>query len=291
MERFKMGFFGFGEAASIFAEGLHNNWPEMELTAYDKFINEKTVERADKAGVNLVSSLEELVGKVDVVGSLVTGSTSLQAAREICGMMRQRQLYIDFNSISPRVKIEIGKVFEEAGIPMVDAAVMGSIPENGLNVSILISGKEAEYASEGMNGLGFKTSVVGEKAGEAAAIKMVRSIFAKGMEGLFIEMLLAGKKYGVEEYVIDSVAKSLENKKIRDVMNTLVVSQAYHSARKESEMDFVIEVLKDVNIEPVMSTATRDCFKWLSGLNLKQHINPDTATYQDVIEAIENQMG
>lgn len=290
MKYLRVGFYGFGEAASTFAVDLHSRLPELIIIAYDKYINNKTLERAQRAGAKIVSSPDEMIGNVDTVWSLVTGSTSLQAAREACKIMNSNQVFIDFNSISPRVKEEIGKVFEEADVPMIDAAVMGSIPENRMGVSILLSGENAHQVSENMNDLGFNTVAVGAKVGEAAAIKMVRSVFAKGLEGLFMEMLLAGKRYGVQEYVIESIAKSLENKKIKDVMNTLVVSQINHSARKKSEMDYVIEVLKDVKINPIMSTATRDFFDWITSLDLKTEIDPDTASYHTIIDAIENKM-
>ena len=283
---FNMGFYGFGEAAGNFAIELHKKWPEIKLVAYDKFVTERVADYAAKANVCMVLSPQELAGRAEVIGALVTGSVCLKAAEDIVGFMKETQLYIDFNSVSPKEKMEIGKIFEKAKIPMVDAAIMESVPESKLDASILISGEQAPRASDGLNALGFKTSVVGGKVGDAAAIKMVRSIFAKGMEGLFVEMLLAGKKYGVQEYVIDSIAKSIEDKKIIDIMNTLVVSQANHSARKKTEMDYVVSVLTDAGIEPIMSSATRDMFEWITGLNLKDKIDPATADYQTVIDAI-----
>jgi 3-hydroxyisobutyrate dehydrogenase-like beta-hydroxyacid dehydrogenase len=290
LDHYRIGFYGFGEAASTFALGLHMKWKDLQQVAYDKYSTERTLERAEKSGTTMAASLEELVRQSDAIGSLVTGKTSIQAAEAMCAFMRDDQIYIDFNSISPMSKAQIGSILEKAKIPMVDAAVMGSIPENGLRVSILLSGEGAPAVSARMNALGYNTSVVGTKVGEAAAIKMVRSVFTKGLEALFIEMLLAGKEYGVQEYVIQSVSQSLENKKIRDVMNTLVVSQAVHSARKKSEMDYVIEVLQDVHIEPIMSQATRDYFQWISSLSLFEGVDPDQADYETVIEAIRNRM-
>ncbi len=281
-----IGFIGFGEASSTFAGEIAKKIQGTKIVAYDKFVNERTLQLAKSTDTTLLNSIEELVDTCPVIISMVTGSVAVSVAKSVVDLLKEGQLYIDFNSVSPKTKQEIAKVINSANKICVDAAVMGSVPELKLQVPILLAGSHAQNADEYLKQFGFNTSVVGDNAGDAAAIKMVRSVFAKGLEGLFVEMLLAAKEYGVSEYVINSVSKSLEGKKIRDVMNTLVVSQAYHSARKKGEMDFVIEVLNDVNVKPIMTTASRDTFKWLSELGLKEKINPDTATYNDIINAI-----
>jgi len=280
------GFYGFGEAASTFAIELQEKSPGLRLPAYDVFINEKVIERSKKANVDLNTSVEEFFGKADIVGSLVNGSAALSAAEVASKHMDSNKIYVDFTAVSPRVKKLVKEQMDTVGVAVIDAAIMGSVPENGIKVSILLSGEKADIAAQELNALGFRTSVISEKAGDAAAVKMVRSVFAKGLEALFIEMLLGGEKYGVQDKVIDSIAQSLENKSIRAVMNTLVTSQAYHSARKKIEMDYVIEVLKDADINPIMSTATRDYFEWITSLGLKEYIGNENIDYRWVIDTI-----
>jgi 3-hydroxyisobutyrate dehydrogenase len=190
--------------------------------------------------------------------------------------------------VSPKQKQSIAAAVAPSRARVVDGAVMGSAPENGLNVSILLSGHGAAEVSGILSGLGFNCRAVGVQVGEAAAIKMVRSVFAKGLEALFVEMLLAGKKYGVQEQVIQSVCESLENKSIRSVMNTLVVSLANHSARKKTEMDYVAEVLLDVGVQPEMTNGTRRVLEWITSMDIKQELPADGFDYHDIINAIEN---
>lgn len=288
MEKKVIGFIGFGEAASTFVADIRKNIPDAEIYAYDKNPTDRVKGFVNATGTVLLGDVQELVDKCAVIISSVTGSVAVIVAESVVDLLSPEQLYLDFNSVSPRTKQKVAAVLEKKSIRCVDVAVMGSVPDLRINVPLLLAGDDAKEAQEYLTPFGFKTSVVGEKIGDAAAIKMVRSVFAKGLEGLFVEMLLAGREYGVEEYVIDSVSKSLEGKVIRDVMNTLVVSQAYHSARKKSEMDFVIEVLNDVNVQPIMTTASRDSFKWLSELNLKEKIDADTATYKDIVDVIQS---
>jgi 3-hydroxyisobutyrate dehydrogenase-like beta-hydroxyacid dehydrogenase len=282
-----IGFIGFGEAASIFAADIRMKSENTKIFAYDSFISQRGRDLAEKSKTTLVDSLDELTNKSDLIVSLVTGSAAISVAEQVSDFLSKEHLFVDFNSVSPQVKQAVASVLESKGLKAVDASVMGSVPDLRIKAPILLAGEYSELADEKLKMIGFSTSVVSKKVGDASAIKMVRSVFAKGLEGLFVEMLLAGKKYGVMEYVIDSISKSLEGKKIRDVMNTLVVSQAYHSERKKSEMDFVIDVLNQVDVKPLMSTATRDTFKWLSELKMKTDINPDTATYLDILNVIE----
>ena len=282
------GFIGFGEAASTLAREIKTRYPNSHIEAYDKFPNDAMKEKADKIGVNFFLSPDSMVKKCAVLGSFVTCSEVEAVAKQMAPLMAKGSIYIDFNSTTPAKKQTVNNVISENGSFMVDAAVMGSIPENGLKVSILLSGARAQEACDFLNELGFNSRKIGDVPGRASAIKMVRSVFAKGLEGLFIEMLLAAKRYDVSDIVIDSVASSLENKKIRDVMNTLVLSQVNHSLRKKSEMDCVMEVLQDVNINPVMSAASRDVFAWISTLDLKSKINTSDANFQDIIDIIDS---
>ncbi len=256
----RFGFCGFGEAASTFAGDLRKKWPDIRLLAYDKNQGDTIRNRAVESAVTLLSFPSALADQATVILSMVTASTAFEAAQEFAEILNPKHIYVDFNSVSPKLKKEIGDALKRRKISTVDSAVMGSIPENGLRVAILLAGDKAPYVSKGMNTAGFNTEVVGLKMGDAEAIKRVRSIFTKGLEGLFVEMLLAAKRYGVEEKVIDAVSQSLENKRLRDVMNTLVVSQAKHSGRKKNEMDNVIEALQDEGLEPTMSRATRGVF-------------------------------
>lgn len=287
MNSIEIGFIGFGEAASTFALDIRAASSGARIFAYDSFLSPRGRDLAEKSKTSLVGSMDELAKSSRLIISLVTGSAAVSAAETASGVLSKEHLFVDFNSVSPQVKQAAAAVLESKGLRAVDASVMGSVPEMRIKVPILLAGEFAESADEELRKAGFTTSVVSRKVGDASAIKMVRSVFAKGLEGLFVEMLLAGKRYGVMEYVIDSISKSLEGKKIRDVMNTLVVSQAYHSERKKSEMDFVIDVLNRAGVQPIMSTAARDTFKWLAEMKLKTEIDPDTATYLDIVDVID----
>ena len=111
----------------------------MNLIAYDKHVNDAVRNRAKESNSMLVPSPSGLSKRAELIFSLVTAGTALEAARQFSVILTSKQIYVDFNSVSPKLKAKIGNVFREKAVPMVDAAVMGAIPGNGLGVSILLS--------------------------------------------------------------------------------------------------------------------------------------------------------
>ena len=61
---------------------------------------------------------------------------------------------------------------------------MGSPLEDKHRIATMASGKEAERYREMVTPFEMKVTVVGDRLGRAAAIKMFRSIFMKGIEAL-----------------------------------------------------------------------------------------------------------
>ncbi len=56
--------------------------------------------------------------------------------------------------------------------------------------------------------LGFEFEVVGPRIGSATQIKMIRSLFVKGLEAITVQALLAAQAAGCLDRVYDSLSKS-----------------------------------------------------------------------------------
>ncbi|MEI8154833.1 MAG: DUF1932 domain-containing protein, partial [Hyphomicrobiales bacterium] len=96
----------------------------------------------------------------------------------------------------------------------------------------------------------------GGEVGQAAAVKMIRSVMIKGIEALTRECFLAAKRYGI----VDEVAASLKNNypalDWTKVMNYNIERMASHGIRRADEMDQVAETLRELGVDPLMATAT-----------------------------------
>ncbi len=293
----RVGLIGFGEVGSSLGLGLNSQG--VEVVAYDKGyqtspFGELIQKRSREAGVPLVGSVAELVKGGDLILAMVPGSVALEAARAAATAgLKSGQMYVDVGTATPPIKEEMAALVEGAGAAFVDVAIMGSPLQDRHRVATLASGKEAPRYVEMVTPFGMKVSVVGERPGRAAAIKMFRSIFMKGIEALVIETLIACKTWDVADAVMDSVTKSLDKQPFYpDYTDFLVTTDAIHAERRAHEMDMVIETMEAVGIEPKMTRATAAMIHWTAGLGLKEHFGGEVPpNWQMVVDEIFRRIG
>ena len=85
---------------------------------------------------------------------------------------------------------------------------------------------------------------------------MVRSVMIKGIEALTLECFLAAARAGV----IDEVAASLKNNYPGLDWSKMIAynleRMASHGERRAAEMEEVADTLRELGVEPLMTTAT-----------------------------------
>lgn len=73
---------------------------------------------------------------------------------------------------------------------------------------VVIAGEGAERLSTELTSLGFSLSIAGPEPGRATVVKMVRSLFVKGLEAITVEALLAAEASGCFDEILDSLSTS-----------------------------------------------------------------------------------
>ncbi|MDN5347543.1 MAG: hypothetical protein PWP65_1107 [Clostridia bacterium] len=288
----KLGIIGFGEVGSGFARGLKESGLH-NIVAYDKFWDTEPFgpliqKRAREAGVKLVDDLGELAQNCNLLIVAVATSVAKEVALETSRWLKKGQLYVDVSSSAPALKKELHDIVTPTGCKFVDVAIVGPLPVYGHKVPMLACGDGAELFKELCSPYGMDITVIGKHPGQASAIKMFRSIFMKGIEALFLEMLLAAYKYNADEQVLASIAETLEKTPFIASANRYVTGDAIHAARRVHEMEGVISTLREMGIEPIMSEATKRRLEWSAGLGLKEYFGGQTpSSYKEVLAAIE----
>jgi 3-hydroxyisobutyrate dehydrogenase-like beta-hydroxyacid dehydrogenase len=121
---------------------------------------------------------------------------------------------------------------------------------------MLLAGADAEAIAPTLAALGMRASIAGAEIGAAAAIKMVRSVMIKGIEALTLECFLAAARAGV----IDEVATSMKNNypglDWAKIVPYNLERMASHGERRAAEMEEVADTLRELGVEPLMTTAT-----------------------------------
>lgn len=204
----KIGFLGYGEAARAFHEGLARDG--LTFLAYDikladpeDGMREAMIERSAEP----CSSAAGLAD-ADWIFSAVTADQSLLAIEPLLPYLRQGQIVIDINSVSPDRKRETSARVEQAGARYIDMAVMAPVHPRRHQTPVLVAGADASRLLPDLLALGFSGSVAGDKPGSATAVKMVRSLFVKGLEAITVETLLAAEASGCFDEVLNSISSS-----------------------------------------------------------------------------------
>ncbi len=289
----RLGFIGFGEAASLISKGLGEEGLEG-IRAYDIGLEdtsrcELVIRRAEEAGVELAVSTEDLLDKCNLVIAAVTSSVAVNVAKEAAPYLSERHIYADINSVSPDAKKQVGQIVETSGARFVEVSVMAAVPKFGHRVPLVLCGPAVEEVINSLSPFGMVMEDFGPEFGRAAAFKMFRSIMVKGMEALLLEMVLAASEYDIADRVLESVEEGYPGIDWAALATYLIGRTAIHGDRRSHEMEEVSATLKSLGIDPIMASAAAKRIKWGGSFGLRETFNdkaPDS--YKDVIDAIRN---
>lgn len=287
-EDMRLGFIGFGEAASEISKGLVAQG-FTSINTYDVMQNDEKIgplirSKAEGLKVKLVDSLAELVEENNIIFSAVPANNTLEVFESIKKHLRPKTFYIDLTAARPIIKKQIESESKSLDVNYIDAALMGPVPVYKHKVPMLISGAGSEEIHDIFTKFEMDLTVVGPVAGNASAIKLIRSIYMKGLSTLMIEMLSAAKKEDVEEIVIKSIAETMNKTDFEGTMSRLVKGTAIHSGRRAVEMEGVIHMLNDLHLNNDMSVATQRTLQKITDTDIRSHFvdnHPDS--WQDVI--------
>lgn len=286
----QLGFIGFGEASFELAKGLKDEGVE-KIKAYDPLWNhdnyrEILSNKAEAAQVILTESQQGTVREADLVIVAVPANHAVEVSKELESILPEGLLYIDVTAASPDDKKIIANNVSHAGCKFVDAAMMGSLPLFKHKVPILASGEGADNFISSMTPYQMKITKVNNIPGDATAVKLIRSIYMKGVVGLYLELLQSAHKFGIEDYVIDSLNETINGKTFEETMNRLVTGTSIHALRRSIELEGTISMLDSVGIDSSMTKAAKKKIESLVELNIKDKFNGENP--ESWIQVIES---
>ena len=141
---------------------------------------------------------------------------------------------------------------EEAGSRFADVALLGAVPATGIATPALASGAGATVFADTFRPLGMPVQVVSEHAGDAAAMKLLRSVFMKGIAAAAIESLDAAEAAGRRDWLEGQLAAVLGE----PLLERLVDGSRTHAVRRVDEMEAARDLLVELGVEPRITAAT-----------------------------------
>ena len=257
-----IAFIGFGEAAQAMAQGFGEEQGVAGLSAYDVRFTDagsgpELRERARERRVRAAKTPADAVNGADIVLSLVVGSAAAAVGEAVGPVLRPEQIFVDLNSISPDAKEAVGAALARGGRgEFVEGAVMARVPPYRHKVPILLAGGAAERAAALMRSVGMEAEPVGDRVGQACAVKMIRSVIVKGIEALMLESLTAAERCGVRERILASIAETFPGLDWRQVAAYHIGRTQQHGARRVTEMKEAAATLRGFGLEPRMAEAS-----------------------------------
>ena len=177
----------------------------------------------------------------DVAISCVLPTVARKVLEDIRPLLRTDSLVLDWNTLTPEDKVEIAAA---APCTVVDVALMDTLDAAAANPILAVSGPKVDEAVPLLRALGFTVDTAGPSCGDAAKLKLARSLFMKSLEALVVEFEAAMAPLPGRDIVMRSIAGNLGTR-FTDFAEMLLVTDRIHATRRARELGEAIAAYRD----------------------------------------------
>lgn len=244
---------GLGEAGRHYARGLAAAGATVRGYDPGHELNDPAVRQA--------ASLAEALAGAEVALSLVAGHTAAAVADDALPHLRGA-VYADLNSGAPEVKERIAAAAADHDVPMADVAVLAPVVRAGHRTPLLASGPGAARFAALLTPFQVPVEVLDGPAGAAARLRLLRSVFMKGLAALALEGLGAARSVGAEAWLRAQMAAEL-GPDGAVLLERLIEGSPQHAVRRAHEIRAAAVELEALGVPADMTRATQT---WLDRL-------------------------
>ena len=252
-----MAVLGLGEAGSEIAAGL--SAAGAVVRGFDPRV------RAGASAVECAGDADACQGAAVVLALTCAHEAEAALTAALPGVDRAA-IYADMNTASSGLKAHLARLAAGAGVGFADVALMSPVPGNGLHTPMLASGPAAQRFARVLGQLGATVEVLPGPAGAAAARKLLRSVFFKGLAAAVTEALRAAQAAGCEDWLREDIRHELVSASAATV-ERLERGSVLHARRRADEMAAATELLCQLGVPPRVCAASE---QWLQQLVAEQ---------------------
>ncbi|MFG1270704.1 NAD(P)-dependent oxidoreductase [Xanthobacter versatilis] len=250
---------GLGEVGRCYAQALRTAGLALE-DAVESRPSSPALSLVREEGIRLHDSNGPWLSRSDIVISAVTGEVALSVARSAFPFLSPGAVYADFTTARPDDMRLAAKEAQDRGILFVDVAIMGGITLAGAQTPLLCAGDGAERLAEALAPLGGRIRVLADGApGDAVTLKLLRSIFVKGMEALAVECLTLAQSAGLKAKLYDNLV-DVDEAHLPDFLDMLVRTHVIHAARRLHEVESAEAQLEAAGFSPLVTAGVKATF-------------------------------
>lgn len=237
----KIAFIGLGEVGRTFAAPFHQHGHELLLC--ERQPSAAAAALAEGMGARMHAEPGPWLEEADWTFSCVIGSQAQAVASTCARHQRRGSAIADFTTASPENKRGAAASAARHGVGYIDTAIMGAVSLARERTPLLASGDRAGELKAIFDGIQGRMEVIeGGQPGDAIALKILRSVFTKGMEALSVELLMAAERQGVRGK-LPGVLADIDRTPLRDFIDMLVRTHVVHAARRAHEVEQAAEEL------------------------------------------------
>jgi 3-hydroxyisobutyrate dehydrogenase len=249
---------GLGEVGSSFASGLLAQGVPLKVASRQ---SARATASAAQLGVELDHDIARAVRSADIVLLTITGDGLRDVVSRIVPVLGSKAILADLTAADPPQVIAAADMLGAARARFVDVAIMGAVSLHGMRTPLLASGEMATAFAERMNALGFSVSArQGSAVGDASRLKLLRSLFAKGLDGLVIESMLAAEALGLRAELTELLS-DFDQGPLRDHIDMYLRTHPPHSARRLVEMELAEAQLTSLGLSSLMTRAAIERYR------------------------------
>jgi 3-hydroxyisobutyrate dehydrogenase len=250
---------GLGEVGRCYAPALRS--AGFELSLCEAHPTPAAVETAEQCAVQLHHTPGSWLKGAQWVLSCVTGSQALAVVEQCVEFLSAHSAIADFTTARPEIKRLAARHSGERSIRYVDTAIMSAVSLNRVRTPLLAAGEGANELKTLIEGAGGRVTVIpGGAVGDAISLKILRSVFTKGLEALSVELLMAAEKQGIRQKLYEQLS-DVDQTPLRDFLDMLVRTHVVHAARRRHEVQDAQQELAAQNIRSAVLPGVEERFR------------------------------
>jgi 3-hydroxyisobutyrate dehydrogenase-like beta-hydroxyacid dehydrogenase len=281
----KIGIMSIGEMGFHWAKLLKSHG--VEVMTFDKDRGEVSRKRAENAGVKSLASMGDLIQEVELIVSIVVPfaapKVAAKVAEAVAAVGRKDLLYLDANAISPMSAGEITDILKPAGVNFVDGCIIGGASKMGKGTMVYVSGPDAARI-QALEAFNIPIKILGARTNQASAFKVVYAGLTKGLQGLFCELLMGARKFGLLNELRAQYEESFPG--LLDKVSGSIVGLRIHAGRRAEEMDELRRTFNTHGLKSFMAPGAQKVLEAIAALNVGQ-ASASGARQGDLSETLE----
>jgi len=257
--------------------------------------SERSRALAREAGLTDLETIPRLVSECDVVLSVMNPGAAVDFALDAAEALRatgRKILIADCNAVAPDTVHEIAGIIEKAGGRFLDGGIIGPPPRGKAKTNLYVSGPGAADLEQ-IGGPQLNVHVISERIADASALKMLYAGLNKGTQALWLEILIAAQRLGVDKLLEDQLRQSRSD--LLDWALQQYPKMPPKAYRWVPEMIEISKTLGSAGITPKVFQGASDIYKFVAGTALgketPEQVRDNERSGKTVVETLTRERG